>query len=109
MKENEMKENAKTEEQLLEEQLQAVTGGCGDCINYNLTATRLLHRSAQQEALSLQPGLLPSNAQSFRNDAASLHRDAQGLLNRVAARHPVIDDPDVNLPDSFVVRPPDPR
>jgi hypothetical protein len=29
MKENEMKENAKTEEQLLEEQLQAVTGVVG--------------------------------------------------------------------------------
>jgi NAD(P)H-hydrate repair Nnr-like enzyme with NAD(P)H-hydrate epimerase domain len=105
MKENGMKENAQTEEQLLEEeQLQAVTGGCGDCVGDRLNAARHLNSAAQHEALSLQPGLLPEQRQAFINQATDAHREAQILLDRVAARHPERhrDPMDSHVPESFV-------
>ena len=100
-----MEENAKTEEQLLEEeQLQAVTGGCRDCVGDRINASRRLKRSAQQEALALQPGILPAESQAFRNQATDTHREVQILLDRVAARHPErhLDPLDFHVPEAFV-------
>jgi hypothetical protein len=108
MKENGMGENEKAEEQLLEEQLQAVTGGCRDCVGDKRNAALRLQSSARYETLSLQPELPPEHIQAFRNGATRMLSDAQVLLNRVVARHPEIDDPNINLPESFI-RPPSPR
>src|SRR5689334_4602203 len=99
MKEKRMEEHAKTEEQLLEEQLQAVTGGCADCVGDRINASRLLNRSAQREALSLQPGLLPRDRQTLIDEATNAHREAHALLDRAAARHPTrhLDPLDIHI------------
>ena len=50
-----MKEHNITEQQLLEEQLHAVTGGCAECINDRLLAAEYLNKAAKKRFKASNP------------------------------------------------------
>jgi hypothetical protein len=80
-----MKENAKTEQQLFEEQLQAVTGGCAQCIRDKATASLLLLNSAKHEADALtHPDVNTRN--QLRVEANTAQNDAMALLAGIRLR-----------------------
>jgi hypothetical protein len=80
-----MKENAKTEQQLFEEQLQAVTGGCAQCLRDKAAATLLLRHSASREASALtHPDVNTRN--QLRVEANTAQNDAMALLAGIRLR-----------------------
>lgn len=85
-----MKENAKIEQQLLEEQLQAVTGGCGDCVNDSLMASVHLKEAGQLQQQALAESLnnisTPEQRMTKVNQAQNLRQQAANLLAGVAQR-----------------------
>jgi hypothetical protein len=89
MKENEMNDSKKIEQQLLEEQLQAVTGGCGECVNDKMLAAQKLQDSfnKQYKAHYSMPRLsLPGSRSRLLRESDELQSEAENLLARVAQR-----------------------
>jgi hypothetical protein len=89
MKENEMNDSKKIGQQLPEEQLQAVTGGCGECVNDKMLAAQKLQDSLskQYEAYYEMPLLsLPGSRSRLLRESNALQSEAENLLARVAQR-----------------------
>jgi hypothetical protein len=92
MKEKRMEENAQTEQELLEEQLQAITGGCKDC-NSNRGSI-----NGYQRGIRIWTNRLGSPDPQIRQKAArkiaDLNEKIQQETNIIWQRHPL----DLNYP-----------
>src|SRR5689334_16403312 len=88
MKENGMEKNEKSEQQLLEEQLQAITGGCGDCVNDSLLSGQKLTQAGHLRAEAVNPfsNLTPEQRTTKVNLANSLHQEARELMTGIEQR-----------------------
>ena len=84
-----MNDSKKIEQQLLEEQLQAVTGGCGECVNDKMLAAQKLSASfdKQYKAYYKVPLLsLPGSRSRLLRQSNALQSEAEDLLARVVQR-----------------------
>ncbi len=81
-----MNKGKQTEQQLLEEQLDAVTGGCGACVNDKMLAAEKLRQSMGAQ-LDSSKAILPSSRRRYLNNANALQSEAESLLARVVQRH----------------------
>ncbi len=80
-----MKNNKQIEQQLLEEQLRAVTGGCNACVTNKTQAVIHLHASAQAEARALtHPDVNVRN--QLQNEANNELTSAMNLLAQIRQR-----------------------
>ena len=95
-----MKKNIKAETELNEEQLQNITGGCVQCVSDLTKVPRRLETA--QNLLSQSEVARAANdrrrANSLNASANAQLRQAQILLDRVAARGHRPPVPDLNLP-----------
>ena len=82
-----MKEIEKSEQQLLEEQLQAVTGGCGACANDTLLASQKLHEAGLLRAAA-HPINTPDPQERLLKviQANTLHQEARNLMTGIEQR-----------------------
>lgn len=94
-----MEENAKTEQDLIEEQLQVITGGCDQCTtdwykvgehhyfaDYNLQAANAMRNLTQQNYSSESRQRFEKVA-AYHNKLASMHlQTAQTLIDGIGAR-----------------------
>ncbi len=82
-----MKENEQIEQELLEEQLQAITGGCAACIPDRKSIIALMSNSLKAEK-KLNNTSNPQEMQNIQRRIAILDAKVQQHIDTIKQRHP---------------------